>query len=161
MATTIANATKENISVKVAGNWFNWGPEKSRVIQNDGIAKFIQMELTDSGLYIVPTLVGEDEEVTPEELAERKEAAREQIEVAKQTALERYIAKHRAVIYNNQVSLRRDLEMKNIKADPAAFASEGEINSMRLVAKYQKGSEDAEQAKIDEVKKLMGAVKGK
>ena len=161
MATIIANATKENISVKVAGNWFNWGPEKQRVIQNDGIAKFIQMELTDSGLYVIPTLVGEEEEVTPEELEARKEAAKEQIELAKQNALDRYIAKHRQVIYNNQVSLRRDLEMASIKADPAAFASEGEINSMRLVAKYQKNAEDAEQAKIDEVKKLMGAVKGK
>lgn len=161
MATTIANATKENISVKVAGNWFNWGPEKSRVIQNDGIAKFIQMELTDSGLYVVPTLVGEEEEITPEELELRKEAAKETIELAKQNALDRYIAKHRQVIYNNQVSLRRDLEMASIKADPAAFASDGEINSMRLVAKYQKNAEDAEQAKIDEVKKIMGQVKGK
>jgi hypothetical protein len=76
-------------------------------------------------------------------------------------ALERYVARHREIIYNNQVSLRRDLEVANIKADPAVFASKGEIESMRLVAKYQKRTEDAEQAKIDEVKKLMGQVKGK
>lgn len=161
MATTVANATKEIITVKVAGNYFTFKPEQERVIHNDGIARFIEMELKDSGLCVLPSLMTEDEEVSPEELEQRRLDGKEQKEIILAQALERYVTRHRGIIANNQISLRRDLEMANIKADPAAFASKGELDSMRLVAKYQKSADDAEQAKIDEVKKLMGAVKGK
>jgi hypothetical protein len=157
----VANATQENITVKIAGNYFTFKPGQERVIHNASIARFIEMDLKDSGLVVLPELMTEDEEVTPEELEQRKIDGAERKKQILEEGLDRYVAKHREIIYNNQVSLRRDLEMANIKADPAAFASKGELDAMRLVAKYQKRSEDAEQAKIDEVKKLMGAVKGK
>lgn len=156
----VVNATQENISIKIAGNWFNWKPGQERVIHNKSIAHFIQMDRTDSGLAVLPDLVADDEEVTPEQLEERKKTFAETKAQLIDQALDRYIKKHRDVIYNNQVSLRRDLEQANIKADPAVFASKGEMESMRLVAKYQKSSEDQEAAKIAEVNRLMKPVKG-
>jgi hypothetical protein len=56
--------------------------------------------------------------------------------------------------------MKQDLGKANIQADPAVFASKGELDAMRLVAKYQKTAEDTEQLKIDEVKKLMKNVTG-
>lgn len=158
---TVVNCTQEHITVKIAGNYFSFKPMQERVIHNEAIARFIEMDLKSSGLVVLPELMKEDEEISPEELDQRKlDGAARKAELMEQ-GLDRYVAKHREVIYNNQVSLRRDLEIANIKADPAAFASQGELEAMRLVAKYQKRTEDAEQAKIDEVKRLMGAVKGK
>ena len=158
---TVVNVTEEPISVKVTGNWFSWKPHQERVIHNKSIANFIEMDCKDSGLAVLPELVADDEEITPEGLELRKLDMAETIATVKEQALERYVNKHRQVIYNNQVSLRRDLEQANIKADPASFASKGELDSMRLVAKYQKRSEDNEATKIAEVKKLMEQVKGR
>jgi hypothetical protein len=157
----VINATQEPISIKIAGNYFTWKPGQERVIREASIAKNIEVDKKESGLAVLPDLMTDDEEVSPEEFEARKVA---QIELKQQlceAALDRYVTHLRSIIANNQVSLRRDLEQKNIKADPAAFASKGEIDAMRLVAKYQKRSEDAEQAKIDEVKKIMANVNGK
>lgn len=158
---TVANCTQETITVKIAGNYFTFKPLQERVIHNESIARFIEMDLKDSGLVVLPVLVKDDEEVTPEELEQRKIDGAEAKKALLEQGLDRYVARYRQVVANNQIHLRRDLEIANIKADPAVFASVGELEAMRLVAKYQKRSEDAEQAKIDEVKKLMGAVKGK
>lgn len=155
----VANATEENVTVKVAGNYFSFKPKQRRVIHNKDIANFIEIDLKHTGLAVLPELMTEDEEVTPEQLEERKVAAKDTEDALISQALDRYVAHHRQIIANNQIHMRRDLESANIKADPAVFASTGELDSMRLVAKYQKRAEDAEQAKIDEVKKLMGAVK--
>lgn len=157
----VINATQETITLRLRGNFFTWKPGQKKVIRDEDLAHFILTERTDSGLAVIPELVKDDEEVSPEELEERRAGAGEREEAECAAALERYVQKHRRVIENNQISLRRDLEMAGIKADPAAWASTGELESMRLVAKYQKRSEDAEASKIAEVKKLMEQVKGK
>lgn len=157
MAITI-NATQETVTLKLRGNFFTWKPAQKKVIRDEELAHFIKTERSDSGIAVIGDLVGENEDVTPEELEERKAANADSERAECDAALERYVQKHRAVVANNQISLRRDLEQKNIKADPAVFASTGELESMKLVAKYQKRSEDAEASKIAEVKKLMEQV---
>ena len=157
MSITI-NSTQETITIKVWGNWFTWKPGQKKIIRDEEMAKFISLERKDSGIAVIPELVKDDEDVTPEELEVRRAANVGVEEEECRHALERYVAKHREVIANNQVSLRRDLQQKNIQADPAAYASTGELESMKLVAKYQKRSEDAEAAKISEVRRLMNQV---
>ncbi len=154
----VVNATQEKITLVLQGNYFTWEPGKEKVIRNPELVKFIQTNKNDYGLAVLPDLVGEDEDVSPEELAERRAQAKEIREVECEAALDRYIKRLRTVIANNQISLRRDLEQKNIKADPSAYASDGELEAMRLVAKYQKRAEDAQAAKMAEVKKLMEQV---
>ena len=157
----VINATQETITLRLRGNYFSWKPNQKKIIRDEELAHFIKTERSDSGLAVISELIKEDEDVTPEELELRKaNAVGEEVTEVK-AALDRYVMKHRRVIENNQIHLRRDLEQKNIKADPAVFASSGELDSMRLVAKYQRQAEDAEANKIDEVKKLMEQVKGK
>lgn len=156
------NATQETIMLKLRGNFFTWKPGQEKVIRDEELAKFIQTDRSDSGIAVLPDLMSDDEDVTPEELVARKAAAKEEREAALDAALERYVQKHRAVVANNQISLRRDLQQANIQADPGAFASDGELRSMELVLKYQKRAEDAQGAKIEKVKQLTAAIaKGK
>lgn len=159
----VVNATQETITIKIVGNYFTFGPGKSKTLNKD-LALWIQTSegAKGCGLAVLPDMYQEGEEIddiTDEDMKGRRAHLEELKVQACDDALQEYIKKHRQIIYNNQVSLRQDLEKQNIKADPAAFASKGELEAMRLVAKYQKRAEDAEQSKIDEVKRLMRNVK--
>lgn len=146
----VVNATQEEINICLAGgNWFRFKPGQEKKM-NDDVARFIATERKDSGLAVLPDLPeNEDGDVSEEEMAQRKAEHDAAKEAAIQAALDGYLAFHRSVVYNNQVSLRMDLEQANMKVDPAKLASKGEINSMRILAKYQRAHEDKaeEQAK--------------
>jgi hypothetical protein len=157
----VINATQETITLRLRSHYFTWKPAQKKVIRDEELAHFIRTERGDSGLAVISELVRDDEEISPEELEERRAASAEAEKLECEAALDRYVQKHRRVIENNQISLRRDLEQSGIKADPAVFASTGELESMKLVAKYQKSAEDKEQAKVEEVRRLMSNVKGK
>lgn len=158
---TVINATQEDIQLKLRGNYFSWKPGQRKVIRDETLAQFIQTDRGDYGLAVIPDLMQDDEEVTPEQLEERRAAMKEVEEKACSEALDRYLKRLRSIVANNQISLRRDLEQSNIKADPGAFASDGELKAMELVLKYQKRAEDAEGEKIKRVKELTNAIKGK
>lgn len=143
----LLNATKEVQTVRVHGNYITFPPEKVKLVDEDK-GRFICMKRQEQGIVDLPQ---EYEDPEWRETPEGKAA----IEAKKQFGLDNYINGLRKLIYNNQVSLRMDLEKANIKADPAAFASEGELNAMRLVAKYQKSKEDDAQKRVEEVRKLV------
>lgn len=148
------NPTQENIEVKVVGKWFSFKPGNKKVMQ-DGIAHFIATDRKETGLTVLPPEFEEEADF------EKSELGKEMLEKLKTEAIEHLVRHHRAIIANNQISLRQDLEKSNIKADPAIYASPGELKSMQLVAKYQRAQQDAEQQKMDQVKKLMKEVSGK
>lgn len=154
----VINATQEKVTLLLQGNYFSWNPGQEKVIRNDDLARFIAKERGDSGLAVVPDLMSDDEQISPEEYEQRKEAHKKIRAEALEHALDRYIRRLRDVIYNNQVSLRRDLEQANIKADPGSFASAGELEAMRLVSKYQRRSEDEDAKRLAETKRLMGEI---
>jgi hypothetical protein len=143
----ILNATKEKQTVKALGKWFVFNPEQVKQMSDD-MTLFISQNKTEQGLVALPE---QWEDMEWRSSPEGKEALSE----AKKLGMEQYIANLRKLIYNNQVSLRADLEKSGIKADPAAFASEGELNAMRLVAQYQAQAEDEAQKRIQEVKELV------
>lgn len=160
----VVNATQEEIQIKIVGNYFKFGPGKAKTMNKD-LAMWIQTSegAKGCGLAVLPDIYEEGEEVydvSSEELKTRQAAHDALRKEACENALHDYIEKYRRVIYNNQISLKQDLAKSNNPADPAAFASKGELEAMRLVAKYQKTAEDAEQNKINEVNKLMKNVKG-
>ena len=76
-------------------------------------------------------------------------------------ALQAYVQKKRDIVMNNQVSLQRDLDQKGFKYSAAVDVSEGELEAMRLVAKYDKKGKDDAQARADEVNRLIKEIKGK
>jgi hypothetical protein len=154
----VINATQEKVTLLLQGNYFSWNPGQEKVIRNEDLARFIAKERGDSGLAVLPDLQSDDEMLSPEEFETRKASHKEARTRALDEALDRYIKRLREVIYNNQVSLRRDLEQANIKADPGSFASAGEIEAMRLVSKYQRRSEDEDAKRLAETKRLMGEI---
>jgi hypothetical protein len=148
----VMNATNEEVSIKVAGNWFSFKPGTKKNM-NESIARFIQIDRKDSGLCVLPLEFEEDADF--EKSAEGKAI----LEQLKADTIRQYLDKYKAVIYNNQVSLRQDLEQKNLKIDPAVMATEGEINALKIVAKYKVLEKDADQVKLEEVKKLLEETK--
>lgn len=148
----VLNATSEEVSVKIAGNWFSFRPNQKKVL-TESIARFIEMDRKDSGLCVLPPQFEEDADF------EKSPEGKEAIDKAKADAIKHYLDKYRAVIHNNQVSLRQDLEMKNLKVDPAVMATDGEVAAMKIVAKYRALEKDADQAKLEEVKKLLEQTK--
>lgn len=150
----VLNATSEEVSVKLAGNWFSFAPGKKKVM-TESMARMVEMDRKDSGLCVFPPEFEEDADF------EKSEDGKKILESLKSEAIKHYLAKYRAVILNNQTSLRQDLDKNNIKVDPAVYATEGEIAAMKIVAKYQALEKDAEKSKVEEVKRLVEAAKGK
>jgi hypothetical protein len=160
----VVNATQEEITIKIVGNYFKFGPGKSKTMNPD-LAMFIQTSpgAKGCGLAVLPDLYQEGEEiddVTDADMKARRQHHEDLKKEACENALTDYIDRYRQVIHNNQVSLKQDLAKTNNPADPAAYISKGELEAMRLVAKYQKRAEDATQDSIDEVKRLMKNVTG-
>jgi len=147
----VFNATNETQSVKAHGNWFTFKPKQTKQM-DDGVAHFLITMRGENGLVGLPA---EFEDPTYKATPEGKAAYEE----AEKTGIDAYIKHLRSMIHNNQVSLRRDLEKANMKYGPELEASQGELEAMRLVAKYQKNMEDAEQKKADEIKELMRKLK--
>ena len=146
----IFNATNEVQKTKALGNWFEFKPKQIKQMTDD-IAHFLAVERGDLGLVGLPE---EMEDPEYRSSPEGKAALAEK----EQQGIDKYIQALRAVIYNNQVSLRQDLDKANQKVDPAALASAGELQAMRIVAAYQSKKDDAEQKKVDEIKDLIKKV---
>ena len=146
----IFNATDHTVTTQARGNWFTFKPKQIKQMEGK-LAQFLAEMRGEDGLMLLPD---EFEDPDFQKTAEGKAILAKTTEegIAKLTE------KLRKVIYNLQVSLKIDLEKANIKVDPAAFASKGELEAMRMLAQYQKHGEDAQQKKIDEVKELMGKI---
>lgn len=155
----IINATEENVTVQVAGNYFNWKPGQEKTIRNNEIAQFIQTERRGSGLAVLPDVLtaaedAGDVEVTAEELAARRLDRDASKKEACALALRDYINHKREIIKNNQVSLARDLARADYKYGPEHEMSDGEFLAMELVAKYDKKGKDAAQDRLEAIEKM-------
>jgi hypothetical protein len=147
----VYNTTEEAQTFKVYGKWFTFSPGQKKAMSED-IASFIGQERRDQGMMILP----QEFEDSPEYAT--TEEGKAELERLKSQGVGHYIDFHRAIIRNNQISLRRDLGKGGTQIDPGTEVSPGELNSMRLVAKYQIKRNDEKQNNVDEVKKLMTAV---
>jgi hypothetical protein len=143
----IFNTTNEVQKTKALGNWFEFKPKQIKSM-SDNIGNFLATERAELGLVALP------EELEDAEFRASAEG-KAILEAKEQQGIDTYVKALRATIYNNQVSLRQDLEKSNLKIDPAALASEGELVAMRIVASYQAKKDDADQKRIDEVKELI------
>lgn len=143
----VMNATNEKISIKALGNWFEFKPKQVKNV-TDNIGLFLITERRENGIVQLPDAFEDPEyKSSPEGKAE--------FALIEERGISAFTEALRRRIYNNQVSLRQDLEKANQKIDPAVLASEGELEAMRLLAKYQQNHEDAAQKKVDEVKELL------
>lgn len=157
------NPTEEKVVTKIFGNFFEFKPGQMKSM-NKHLCDFIAEQRQSTGLVVLPAEFGPEEdndayiegfEKTPEGkaiLAEKKAAG-----------IAALVKHHLGIVYNNQVSLRRDLSRHDPgNADPSRLASieasKGEIESMRIVAKYKAMKLDGETKKASEVEKLMNEI---
>lgn len=143
----IYNATEEVQSVKAHGNHFTFKPKQIKLVHSDSLAQFLTIERGDHGLVSLSDKFEDPEYKLSDE-------GKAELAAAEEKGINAYVNKLRLLIKNNQVSLRRDLERANIKIDPSSEISDGELEAMRTVAKYQKKKEDAAQKRMEEVKEL-------
>jgi hypothetical protein len=158
----VINVTDETISGRIAGNWFTWAPRQQKTIRDERIAKKIagHHELSEfAGLAVMPDIMTEEERdgnapITDEEMTRRKKEFEESKKVACEAAMERYIRKLRFLVKNNQVSQQKDIDQSGAKYNASADITKGEMEAMRLLAKYQRKSADEADERAKEVEKL-------
>jgi hypothetical protein len=160
------NVTEETITIPVVGgHYFTFKPGAKKTITNPAVANFIKQERKGQGIAILPDLRTAEEfedpdSVTATELKERETAAAEETKKIMADALSDYTARLRSVIKNNQVSLARDLARANYKHGPEHEMSDGELEAMKLLAKYDRKGKDAQQERLNEIEKLKKEIGG-
>ena len=146
----VFNPTAEEVKVQAFGNHFSFKPGQMKVMQDD-IASFLAIDKAYLGFVTLPEWVLEDKSA-PEAVQAIKEASKQ--------GVNNRINHLKRIINNLEVSLRRDLEMKNIKMDPTRMATEGELAAYRELAKYRQTQEDEglkRATEIEELKKTIGS----
>ena len=147
----IYNATKEEQTIRALGNWFTFKPKQMKVL-SDNLSGWIGAHKKEHGLVELGESFSDPE-------YKDSEAGKEALALAEAEGLSSYLAHHRMIVANNQVSLRRDLNRADMKVDPAFEASLGELESMKIVAKYAAKDEDLAQKRAEEVTRLMRQIK--
>lgn len=142
----VFNATNELVTVKAHGNWFTFKPKQFKVM-NDEIANFLVTARAEKGLVSLPNEF-EDPSYS------RSEEGQEILAKQEAEGIARYLAKLTEIVNNNRISLKKDLQMKNIQTDPSAFMSDGEMYAMEKLAEYRFSGKDEQQKRIDRIKEL-------
>lgn len=142
----ILNATNETISVKAHGNWFTFKPKQYKIM-NDDLVAFLSAHRAEDGLVELPT---DFEDPSHLKTPEGKEAFAK----AEAEGVARYVAKLKETVNNCLISMKKDLQMKNIQTDPRAFMSDGEMKALEKLAEYQTAGKDEEQKRVDRAREL-------
>lgn len=142
----IMNASCEVQTFRVFGNTFTMKPGQIKQFQ-ENMAHFIAVDRRDLGMVALPE---ELEDIDYRASEEGKKI----IEEKRKEGVENRVRKLRELIFNEQVSLKQDLDQANVKADPRIFASKGMIGHYEELAKYQISKDDDEQRKVEHIKEL-------
>lgn len=148
--TYVMNATADEVNTKAFGNHFTFKPKQIKAMR-PRLAAYLAEYKGYQGLVVLPAPLSDLDFRSTQE-------GKELLAQSEQEGIDKHLEHLRSLIYNNQVSLRNDLSQADIKADPAVFASKGELDAMRKVAMYAKQSEDSAQKRTDEVKELMKTI---
>lgn len=144
----VMNCLDEDQTVIVGGKHFAFKARQVKQFYQDQFADFILREKADAGFVEIPSIVGEDDN------SSTPVTDKEALDAKRKDGIEAYCRRLRQLIYNCQVSLQRDLDIKGIKIDYKALASDGDLRNMEKLAKYQGKKEDADQLKVDRIKQL-------
>lgn len=142
----IMNACSINQSVQVHGAWFTFGPGQIKDMQEDKVF-FLTSRKGYLGFVTLP------DEMADLDFRNSKDG-QEILAKAKVEGVGKRIAHLESVRDNELVSLKRDLEQKNIKSDPRSFMSDGAIAAMEELAQYKKKNASETEKRIERVKQL-------
>lgn len=155
----VYNTTEEEVTTTINGSFFTWKPGQIKQLR-EGQAKFVDTNRKELGLVKI-----EDARFIPAEQDryipgfDKTPEGKAYLEPFRELGINNLIEHLTQIIRNNQVSLRQDMANKWPTGDSAkmaaAQASPGELNAMRLVAKYRKKTKDNAARQIEEVEHLM------
>ena len=154
------NPTEENISTKLHGAYFTFAPNAQKIM-DENKCNFIETNRKEYGLVVLPDEFNRISEKFIEGY-EKTEEGKKILAEARTKGFNNLIEFHMDIIKNNQVSLRNYLAPRSPGVDPARLASlnasEGEVRSMQLVAKYKGKSSTSAAQKAASVEKLMDQI---
>jgi hypothetical protein len=158
----VMNVTKEPVHTQMRGSWFKFAPGQKKHMDQH-MCSFIQEHRGDTGLVVLPSeFETRDYEDGPAswnaafaDSAEGKEILSKKTE----EGITNLLRHHKNIIRNNQFSLRQELARKYPHGDSANLAllemSDGEKESLQVIARYQKNKMDSDETKVREIKKLL------
>lgn len=157
----IYNPTEEAVSLCIHGAWLQFPAGQLKNVTSPEKANFISRDRQYTGLRVLPEKFDPQSD-SFEEGYEKTAEGKAIMTAERNEGINKLIEYHMGIIRNNQVSLRQDLAHRYPSADAgklaALDASPGELESMRLVAKYKGKSSDNAQKKVEEIEKLMGEI---
>lgn len=157
----IWNPTEERIETRIFGNHFEFKPNQFKIMKPE-FADFITQARGYTGLVVLPPQFDPQDEEHYVEGYDKTPEGKAILAEKKSEGINKLLSHYQDIVRNNQVSLRNDLVKKDPHTDPiklaAIEASRGEMDAMRLVAKYSKQSKDSNDAKVKEVEKLMSEI---
>jgi quinol monooxygenase YgiN len=157
----IWNPTEETVSTRIFGNHFEFKPGQFKIMKKE-FAEFIERSRKEEGLVVLPPQFDPQDEENYVEGFEKTAEGKAILAAKRLEGISNLVAHYEQVVLNNQVALRKDLAHHDPHTDPirlaAINASKGEMEAMRLVAKYSKMTKDNGDSKAKEVEKLMAEI---
>lgn len=155
----VYNATDEEVTTTINGSFFTWKPGQIKQMRA-GQANFVDTNRKELGLVVIrdPRFIPAEQDSYVPSFEKTKEG-QDVLAPLKEQGINNFVESLVWIIRNNQVSLRQDMASKWPTGDAAkmaaAGASNGELNAMRLVAKYKKKTKDNAARQVEEIEKLM------
>jgi hypothetical protein len=154
----IWNPTEETIETRIFGNHFEFKPGQFKIMKKE-FGEFIDRARKYTGLVVLPAQFDPQDEDNYIEGYDKTPEGKAALAEKKAEGINSLLAHYQEIVLNNQVALRKDLAHHDPHTDPirlaAINASKGELEAMRIVAKYKNKAQDSHDAKAKEVEKLM------
>lgn len=147
----IYNPTQKKVSARAFGSWFTFDVGQMKRMRPD-IGDFLAKEKGYLGLVEVESRLYDDKEFLASEEGQQLLAK------YKAEGVEKRIRHLKGVVHNETVSLRKDLETANIKADPKVYMSDGGVEAMQELVGYQQASQDEEKSRVKKIRDLENAL---
>lgn len=140
----ILNALDKSVHVVAFGNHFNLKPKQMKLFRGE-IGRFLDSNKGYLGLIAVPEQLSEPEFRDSEE-------GKALLEQKTQEGVTRHVQHLTQVVNNLQVSLRGDLDAKNIKSPIESQATEGELAAMEDLIHYQRAQKDESKERTEKAR---------
>lgn len=146
----VMNASCVEQAVQVHGSWFTFKPDQIKDMHSDKVFHLVSKK-GEQGFVSLP------DDLSDLDFRQSKEG-QAMITAAKAQGIANRV-KHLEWLRDNElVSLKRDLEQKNIGSDPRAFMSDDAVKALEELSSYKNKSKSDDAAKIARIKELEAAL---
>lgn len=144
----IMNCLPSQVSVQAFGKWFTLKPNEIKMFHQEELARFIGQAKGDEGLVEVEDRIMEMDPSDVERQAYLEQKRRE--------GIQKRINRLEWQKNNLLGSLKLDLEIKGIKADPLVLASKGDVAAIKELRVLTEGEVGREESNAEILRKELG-----